>query len=52
MLIDSINVNINLFIFVQGHNVIVDRQETKNKRKDNRQQAHNQQLFPCKSDSF
>lgn len=52
MLIDPVDIDVDLFIFVKRHDVIVDRQEPKNEWKHNCQQTNNEQLFPRQSDSF
>jgi hypothetical protein len=52
MLIDPVDIDVDLFVFVKRHDVIVDRQEPKNEWKHHCQQTNNQQLLPRQSDSF
>ena len=52
VLVDSVDVNINLFIFIQGDDVVVDGQETENERENHSQKTHDQQLFPGQFDRF
>lgn len=42
MLIDPIDIDIDLLIFIQRHNIVINGQEPEYKREHNRQQTHNQ----------
>ena len=52
MLVDSVDIDIDLFVLVERDDVIVDGYEAEYEGKNHSQQADDQQLLPRQSDGF